>query len=100
MTITIELTSEEAAQLLETANRQSQPPEEVAHRLMHGGLFPAAMPLVDQAPVSAEAQDALVQHLLDAGLMTERATRPLGPPPPPIVVSGPPVSQTLLEERH
>jgi len=33
------------------------------------------------------------------GLLTTLPTRPLGPPPP-IHVEGPPVSQTLLEDRE
>lgn len=99
MTITIELTPEEGAQLLERAERQKQPPEGIAHSLVHHGLFSSPVTLVDQTPISDKAHEALVQRLLSAGLMTERPTRPLGPPPPPIAIQGRPVSETLLEER-
>jgi len=99
MTITIHLTLEEEAQLLERAKRQKQPPEGVAHSLVHQGLFAPPVTCLEQTSVPDEAHEALVQSLLDTGLMTERPTRSLGSPPPPIVVKGRPVSETLLEER-
>ncbi len=97
MTITIKLTLEEEAHLLERALRQKQPPEGIVHSLVHQGLFsPSAS---DRPLISDKAHEALVQHLLDIGLMTEQPSRSLGLPPPLIAVQGHPVSETLLEER-
>lgn len=98
MTITIHLTLEEEAQLLERAKRQKQPPEGVIHNLVHQGLFTPPATRLEQTSFADKAHEALFQSLLDTGLMTERPTRSLGSPPP-IVVKGRPVSETLLEER-
>lgn len=100
MTITIELTPEEERQLREKAERQGQAPEGVVHSLVRNGLFPSPMTLRPQTLVSDKAHEALVQRLLDAGLMAERPMRPLGPPPPLITVRGRPVSETIVEERR
>lgn len=95
MAITLELTPDEEARLWSEAAQQQQPPEAIAHHYVIAALDAKA-----PAAVSEEDHERLVQRLLDLGMMTERPTRPLGPPPPPIQVLGPPVSQTLLEDRE
>ncbi|MDQ2798931.1 MAG: hypothetical protein M3Y13_04730 [Armatimonadota bacterium] len=95
MTLTIELSPEEEARLQAQARRQGQNIQDRAHDLVRAGL--GVLPAAD---VTEEQHAVLVQRLRDAGLLTELPTRPLGPPPPFITVLGPPVSQTLLEDRE
>lgn len=100
MTITLELTSEEETLLRQKAEQQGQAPEAVVRGLVRQGLFapPEQPPL---QTVSDEAHEALVQHLLDTGLMSNRPTNP-GQISPfrPITVQGRPVSETLIEDRR
>jgi hypothetical protein len=71
MTLTLELSAEEEARLLAQARRQGQNVEDWAHDLVR------------------------------AGLLTELPTRPGQTTPfQPITVLGPPVSQTLVEDRE
>lgn len=95
MTITLELTPDEAERLRAQAAERRQAPEAIAHGFVHAGLDTPTPPHISEAD-----HERLIQSLLEAGLITERPTRPLGPPPPPIRVVGPPVSQTLLEDRE
>lgn len=94
MTITLELTPDEAARLRSEAAQQQQPPETVAHHYVIAALDAKA-----PAAVSEEDHERLVQRLLDLGMMTERPSRRLGPPPPPIHVQGRPISEMIIEER-
>ncbi len=95
MTLTIELSPEEEARLQTQAQQKGQKIQDRAHDLVRLGLG-AAPP----AEITEEQHAVLIQRLKNAGLLTELPTRPLGPPPPPITVLGPPVSQTLLEDRE
>lgn len=99
MTLTIELSPEEEIRLREQARRQGQNAEERARELVRAGIDIPAPPEI--TPDITEAQHAvLIQRLRDVGLLTELPTRELGPPPRPITVLGPPVSQTLVEDRE
>ena len=95
MTITIELSPEEEARLQARARRQGQDAAAAVREIVRAGLPPA--PEVDD---TAEAYAELIQRLLATGLLTTLPTGRLGPPPRPITVLGPPVSQTLLEDRE
>ena len=95
MTLTIEISAEEEARLRARAWQQGQEVEAVARALVRAGL--------DSAPTAEATEEkhaVLIQRLRDAGLLTELPTGRLGPPPRPITVLGPPVSQTLLEDRE
>ena len=95
MTLTIEISSEEEARLVAQARQRGEEIGDIAHDLLRSGLGLGAGPEI------TEAKHALLTQLLrDAGLLTEMPSRRLGPPPPPITVLGPPVSQTLLEDRE
>lgn len=100
MTITIELTFEEEALLRQKAERQNQAPENIVHGLVHQGLL--ALPEQPQLQtVSDEAHEALVQSLLDDGLMTARPSHPGRLRPfRPITMTGKPVSETIIEDRR
>jgi len=95
MTLTIERSPEEETRLREQARQRGQEVETVARSLVQAGLPPAA-----NAVITEEAHAVLIQRLLAVGLLTTLPTGPLGPPPRPITVLGPPVSQTLLEDRE
>ena len=96
MTLILELLPEEEAALRQQARQEGCPAEAVAHALVRGGLH-----LPDADPkITLEKLARLHQRLLSLGLMTTLPTGPLGPPPPPITVLGPPVSQTLVEDRE
>ena len=95
MTLTIELSPEEEARLAAQAHQQGQAIGDAARALVRSGLGIAQEPAI-----TAAQQAALNQRLRDVGLLTEMPTRRLGPPPRVITVLGPPVSQTLLEDRE
>lgn len=95
MTLTIEISAEEEARLRERARQQGENAEAVASALVRAGLD-----AVPTAEVTEEKHAVLIQRLRDAGLLTELPTERLGPPPRPITVLGPPVSQTLVEDRE
>lgn len=100
MTITIDLSPAEEARLRTQARQRGQTPETIAQSLVRAGLETPSAAELWNTPVPEEAHAALVRLLQQDGLMTRVPTRSLGPPPPPIQVQGPPVSQTLLEERR
>jgi len=100
MTITIELSPAEEARLRAQAGREQRDPETIIHALVRAGLEPTPAQVLLDTPVSEEAHARVVALLRQDGLLTTLPTRPLGPPPPPIHVQGPPVSQTLLEDRE
>jgi hypothetical protein len=60
----------------------------------------ASLGLADHPTMNDPRHADLVRRLQAAGLLTQLPTRPLGPPPRPITVLGPPVSQTLVEDRE
>jgi len=96
MTLTIELSPEEEARLREQARLRGEEIGDIAHDLMRSGLGLGA------EPEFTEAKHALLtQRLRDAGLLTELPSHP-GQTVAfrPITVIGPPVSQTLLEDRE
>lgn len=96
MTLTIELSPEEEARLQAQARRQGQNIQDRAHDLVRAGL--GVLPTEE---VTEEQHAVLVQRLRDAGLLTELPTHPGQTMPfQPITVLGPPVSQTLLEDRE
>ena len=96
MTITIELTPDEEATLRAQAKRHGQEPETLLRDMVRTELAPAP----EYPATTEEDHERLVQHLMAAGLMKSRPTGRVGPPPRPIVVEGPPVSQTLVEDRR
>ena len=100
MTITIDLSAAEEARLRALAVREQRDPEAIIHGLVRAGLEPTPAQVLLDMPISEEAHARLVALLMRDGLLTTLPTRPLGPPPPPIHVQGPPVSQTLLEDRE
>ena len=94
MTITIELSPEEEARLQARARRQGQDAA-AARKIVRAGMPP--VPEADDA----QSQAVLIQRLRDAGLLTTLPTHPGQTVPfQPIMVLGPPVSQTLLEDRE
>jgi len=95
MTITIDLLPEEEALLREQAQQRGQALEDEAYSLVRAGLKVSL-----KSANFEEGHARLIQRLLDKGLLTELPTGRLGPPPRPITVLGPPVSQTLLEDRE
>lgn len=95
MTITIEISAEEEARLREQARQQGREVEAVAGAFVRAGLDAAST-----AEVTEEKHAVLIQRLRAAGLLTELPTGQLGLPPRPITVLGPPVSQTLVEDRE
>ena len=98
MTLMIELTADEEARLQEQARLQGRNAASLAQSFVLSGLGVAPAP---EEPTVTEAKVAdLHRRLLAAGLMTELPTSPLGPPPRPITVIGPPVSQTIIEDRE
>lgn len=99
MTITIELSVAEEARLRAQALREQRDPETIIHALVRTGLERTPAQVLLDTPVSEEAHARVVALLMQDGLLTTLPTRPLGPPPP-IRVEGPPVSQTLLEDRE
>ncbi len=94
MTLTLDLSPEEETRLRELAQQQRQDIKDKAHDLLRVSLG------ITPPPDDAAKQAALIQRLQAAGLLTILPTQPLGPPPRPITVLGPPVSQTLLEDRE
>lgn len=101
MTLTIELSAEEDARLQEQARRRGEAAETVAQSFVRAGLENASAPAAADAPISEEAHAVLIQRLHDAGLLTTLPTHPGQTVPfQSITVSGPPVSQTLLEDRE
>lgn len=100
MTITIELSVAEEARLRAQAGREHRDPETIIHALVRAGLERTPAQVLLDTPVSEEAHARVVALLMQDGLLTTLPPRPLGPPPPPIRVEGPPVSQTLLEDRE
>jgi len=99
MTITIKLSAAEEARLRAQAGRERRDPETIIHALVRAGLEPTPAQVLLDTPVSEEAHARVVALLMQDGLLTTLPTRPLGPPPP-LHVEGPPVSQTLLEDRE
>jgi len=95
MILTIELSPEEEARLREQAQQRGEEIGNIAHDLVRSGLGITLEP-----GITAAQQAALNQRLRDVGLLTEMPTRRLGPPPRLITVLGPPVSQTLLDDRE
>ena len=95
MILTIELSPEEEARLHEQARQRGEEIGNIAHDLVRSGLGITLEP-----GITAAQQAALNQRLRDVGLLTEMPTRRLGPPPRLITVLGPPVSQTLLDDRE
>lgn len=95
MTLTIELSPEEEIHLRQQAGRRGEDVATVARAFVQAGL--SAAPAAD---LTDEKHAVLIQHLRDAGLLRELPTQSLGPPPPLITVLGPPVSQTLLQDRE
>ena len=96
MTLTIELSPDEEARLQEQAHRQGQNAEEHARELVQAGLGIAATP-----EITEEQHAVLIQRLRAVGLLTELPTHPGQTQPfQPITVLGPPVSQTLVEDRE
>lgn len=96
MTITLELTPDEAARLRSEAAQQQQPPETVAHHYVIAALDAKA-----SAAVSEEDHERLVQRLLDLGMMTERPARPGQVVPfTPVQVQDRPLSELIIEERR
>lgn len=93
MTITVELSAEEEARLRTQARQRGQDVEAALRALVRDGLAP-------EPDITEKAHAVLIQYLRDRGLLTELPTGQLGPPPRPITVLGPPVSQTLLEDRE
>ncbi len=93
MTRTVELSAEEEARLRTRARQRGQDVEAALRALVRDGLAP-------EPDITEEAHAILIQDLLSRGLLTELPTGQLGPPPRPITVLGPPVSQTLLEDRE
>lgn len=96
MTITIELSPDEEARLEARARRQGQDAAATARAIVRDGPAPGP-----ETVVTPEAHAVLIQRLRDAGLLTELPTHPGQTVPfQPITVLGPPVSQTLLEDRE
>jgi hypothetical protein len=96
MILTLELSAEEEARLLAQARRQGQNMEDRAHDLVRAGLGVAPT-----EEVTEEQHAILIHRLRDAGLLTELPTHPGQTTPfQPITVLGPPVSQTLVEDRE
>ena len=96
MTITIDLLPEEETLLREQAQQRGKALEDEAYSLVRAGLKASSKPASFE-----EGHARLIQRLLDAGLLTELPTQPgLTVPFHPITVLGPPVSQTLLEDRE
>lgn len=95
MTLTLELSPAEEAALAAQAEARNQKIADRAHELLQTSLGLAAFPTMTD-PRHAD----LIRRLQAAGLLTNLPTRLLGPPPRPIAVTGPPVSQTLVEDRE
>jgi hypothetical protein len=96
MTLTIEISPEEEAHLVAQARQRGEEIGDIAHDLLRSGLGLGA------GPEFTEGKHALLTQLLrDAGLLTEMPSHP-GQTVlfHPITVIGPPVSQTLLEDRE
>ena len=96
MTLTIELSPEEEARLSAQSRQQGQALGDTVRDLVRSGLGIGPEPAI-----TAAQQAALNQRLRDVGLLTEMPTHPGQTVPfQPITVLGPPVSQTLLEDRE
>ena len=97
MTLILELLPEEEAALRQQAQQEGRAAEAVAHALVRGGLH---LPPPD-AEITPEKLAHLHQRLLSLGLMTTLPTHPGQTVSfQPITVLGPPVSQTLVEDRE
>ena len=96
MTLTIELSPEEEVRLQAQARQQGQEMQDAAHELVRSGLG-----IRPEPEITAAKHAVLIQRLQDAGLLTELPPHPGRTTPfQPITVIGPPVSQTLLEDRE
>ena len=95
MTLTLELSPAEEAALAAQAQARNQEITDRAHELLQSSLGLAGNPTMND-PRHAD----LIRRLQAAGLLTKLPTHPLGPPPRPITVLGPPVSQTIVEDRE
>lgn len=97
MTLILELLPEEEAALHEQARQEGRAAEAIAHALVRGGLhLPPPEP-----DITPEKLARLHQRLFALGLMTTLPTHPGQTVPfQPITVLGPPVSQTLVEDRE
>ena len=95
MTLTLELSPAEEAALAAQARARHQEIADRAHEILS-----ASLGLPDSPAANDPRYADLIRRLQAAGLLTTLPTRPLGPPPRPITVIGPPVSQTLVEDRE
>lgn len=96
MTLTLELSPAEEAALSAQAKARSQEVADRAHELLQASLGLAAPPAIDD-PRHAD----LIRRLQAAGLLTELPTHPGQLQPfQPITIIGPPISQTIVEDRE
>lgn len=100
MTLTLELSPAEEAALAAQARARHQEITDRAHEILSASLGLAAPQLAGSPAASDPRHADLLRRLQAAGLLTKLPTQPLEPPPKPITVLGPPVSQTLLEDRE
>lgn len=96
MTITLELTPDEAVRLRAQATERQQAPEAIAHSLVHAGLDTPA-----SQPISEADHERLIQRMLEQGIISHVPTRPGQVVPfQPITVQGRPLSEMIIEERR
>ncbi len=96
MTLTLELSADEEAALATQARARNQKIADRAHDLLSASLGFADSPTMND-PRHAD----LIRRLQAAGLLTQLPTHPGQLQPfQPITVTGPPVSQTLVEDRE
>ena len=96
MTLTLELSPAEEAALTAQANARRQAVADRAHELLQSSLG-----LKDLPTISDPRHDDLIRRLQAAGLLTKLPTRPGQLQPfQPIPIIGPPISQTLVEDRE
>jgi len=96
MTLTLKLSPAEEAALAAQAKARNQEIADRAHELLSASLGFADNPAMND-PRHAD----LIRRLRAAGLLTKLPTHPgLLQPFQPITVLGPPVSQTIMEDRE
>ena len=96
MILTLELSPSEEAALAAQAQAHNQEIADRAHALLQSSLG-----LADNLTMNDPRHADLIRRLQAAGLLTKLPTHPGQLQPfPPITVIGPPVSQTLVEDRE
>ena len=101
MALTLELSPAEEAALAAQARAQNQAIADRAHALLRSSLGTSPETAAANREITEAQQALLTERLLATGLMPSVPAKPGQTVPfQPITVTGPPVSQTLLEDRE